>query len=67
MRADALSLVLSGLRGRPLRAWLTVLGVVIGVAAVVSLIAVSQGLKHAIGAQFERFGTNRIEVMPRGL
>ncbi|MBS3164881.1 ABC transporter permease [Candidatus Woesearchaeota archaeon] len=66
MRADALSLVLSGLRGRPLRAWLTVLGVVIGVAAVVSLIAVSQGLKHAIGAQFERFGTNRIEVMPRG-
>lgn len=59
-------LVLSHLRARPLRAWLTILGIVIGVAAIFSLITVSYGLRNAIASQFEKLGTDRLMVMPAG-
>ena len=38
------------------------LGIFIGVAAVVSLISVGQGMQNAINEQFEQLGTNRITV-----
>lgn len=66
MALDAKTLVLANLRARPLRAWLTIVGIVIGVAAVISLITISFGLKNAIAVQFEKLGTNRIMVLPRG-
>lgn len=66
MALDAKTLVLANLRARPLRAWLTIVGIVIGVAAVISLITISYGLKNAIAVQFEKLGTNRIMVMPKG-
>jgi len=66
MALDAKTLVLANLRARPLRAWLTIVGIVIGVAAVISLITISFGLKNAIAVQFEKLGTNRIMVLPKG-
>lgn len=45
---------------RRLRSWLTMLGIFIGIAAIVSLISLGQGLKTAIGAQFSALGTDRI-------
>ncbi len=59
-------LVLANLRSRPLRAWLTIVGIVIGVAAIIALITISFGLRNAITTQFEAFGTNRIMIMPKG-
>ncbi len=45
-----------------LRSVLTVLGVTIGVASVVSLLAVGQGARVAIAAQYQSLGTNVITI-----
>ncbi|MEM4259343.1 MAG: ABC transporter permease [Candidatus Pacearchaeota archaeon] len=42
----------SNVKHRGIRSWLTILGVFIGIAAVVSLISLSQGLQEAIIGQF---------------
>ena len=51
-----------GLRHRKLRSWLTMIGILIGIAAVVSLISLGEGLKHAIVGQFSGIGNDRIVV-----
>ena len=48
------------------RSWLTIVGIVIGIAAIVSLLSVAQGMSNAITDQFEKLGTQRIFVMPKG-
>ena len=49
---------------RKLRGWLTILGILIGVAAVVALISVAQGMQDAITEQFEILGANKLMVIP---
>jgi putative ABC transport system permease protein len=49
---------------RKIRGWLTILGILIGVAAVIALISVSMGMQDAITQQFESFGTNKIIITP---
>ncbi|MEK6852727.1 MAG: ABC transporter permease, partial [Nanoarchaeota archaeon] len=56
----------NNLRRRGLRSWLTMLGIFIGIAAVVSLIALGQGLQDAITEQFEQIGSDKVVVQPRG-
>ncbi|MEW6524726.1 MAG: ABC transporter permease [Bacillota bacterium] len=53
---------LNGLSSNRLRSLITVLGVTIGVASVVSLVAVGEGARMAIVRQFESLGTNIIKV-----
>jgi len=48
---------------RPTRSWLTILGILIGIAAVVSLISLGQGLQDAINKQFEALGTDKVIIM----
>ncbi|MBU1203514.1 MAG: ABC transporter permease [Nanoarchaeota archaeon] len=67
MRKDFFSIALSNLRYRKLRTWLTVLGIVIGIAAIVTLISVSSGLENSINDQFEKMGANRIFVYAKGV
>ena len=53
----------SAIRLRKLRAGLTTLGVVIGIAAIVALLSISQGLQSAITAQLEKgFATDTLLV-----
>jgi len=61
--------VLAGknLRHRGIRSWLTLLGIFIGVMAVVSLISLGSGLKMAVGAQFGISNTEVITVQAGGL
>ncbi len=47
-----------------IRTFLTSLGILIGVASVVLLMAVGTGLKNYIQNQFESLGTNLLTVMP---
>ncbi len=54
------------LRNRRLRSWLTMLGIIIGITAVVSLIGMGQGLKVAISSQFGDIGTDKLAVMASG-
>lgn len=60
---DILSFALGAIKLRKLRAALTTLGVIIGIAAIVALLSLGQGFQHAITAQFQRgFATNTLIV-----
>ena len=48
----------------PLRSLLTVLGIFIGVAAVISLMAIGKGAQQAITANIQALGTNLLFVRP---
>lgn len=67
MLLEYFRLTLKNIRHRKMRSWLTVLGIIIGVASVVSLISIGQGLENSINAQFEKMGTQVIMVMPKGM
>jgi len=64
MIADYFKIAFENLRHRKLRTWLTVIGIVIGIAAIIALVSATQGLQNYVEYQFERMGTNRIMVMP---
>ncbi len=65
MRAmELVRLALSRLGSSRLRAALTMLGVIIGVASVVSLVAVGQGATSGITKQLQGLGTNLLTVNP---
>ncbi len=55
-------MAIHGLALNPLRTALTVLGVTIGVASVVSLMGIGEGARVAVMEQFESLGTNVIKV-----
>jgi putative ABC transport system permease protein len=66
--SDIFSYAFSAIRLRKLRAGLTTLGVVVGIAAIVALLSLGQGFQDAITAQFQKgFATNTLIVSPRGL
>ena len=54
----------SSLGSNKLRAGLTVLGVVIGVAAVISLMSVGRGAQEAVTSRIQSLGTNLLFVRP---
>lgn len=64
MLLDYLRLSMKSLRHRSLRSWLTVLGIVVGVAAVVALIAIGEGMQRSVEKQFETIGYNTVIVFP---
>lgn len=66
MLKDSFKFALGSIRHRRLRSWLTIIGIFIGIAAVISLISISQGMQEAIKSQFERMGTNKLIIMPGG-
>jgi putative ABC transport system permease protein len=60
---DIFSYAFSAIRLRKLRAGLTTLGVVIGIAAIVALLSVTQGLQTTINTQLQTgFATNTLIV-----
>jgi putative ABC transport system permease protein len=66
MRWDYVKLGVKNLRQRQLRSWLTMIGIFIGIATVVSLIALGAGLKAAVSAQFNSLGTDRLTIAAKG-
>ena len=63
--SDMVSYSLNALQYRKLRSWLTVLGIVVGIATIVILIGLVQGLKDDITEELEGFGASTIIVTPR--
>lgn len=61
---EAFRVALDALRANRLRSALTMLGVVIGVAAVVILVALGSGAKQEVEQQVEGLGSNIIIVVP---
>jgi putative ABC transport system permease protein len=63
--ADVLSYAFSAIKLRKLRAALTTLGVIIGIAAIVALLSFSQGFQNTITTQLQKgFATNTLIVSP---
>lgn len=60
--ADLVSVGLDGLRGRPMRAVLSAVGIAIGVAAMVGLVGVSTVSKAGLLAQIQQLGTDMLTV-----
>jgi putative ABC transport system permease protein len=60
-------LAFSNLKRRGLRSWLTMIGIFIGIAAVVGLISLGQGLQGAINEQFEQLGKDKIIIQSKTL
>ncbi len=62
--AEAWRVAIDALRANRLRSMLTMLGVIIGVAAVVVLVAIGTGTKQQIERQVEGLGSNLLIVLP---
>jgi putative ABC transport system permease protein len=63
---DALRSALSAIRGNPLRSLLTMLGIVIGVAAVIMVVAIGSGARAVVVEQIQSLGSNLIVIDARG-
>jgi putative ABC transport system permease protein len=63
---EAIRVSLRGLAGNKLRSSLTILGVLIGVGAVIILVAVGNGSSAAVQDQIKALGTNTITVINTG-
>ncbi len=67
MNKDYFELAFGNLKHRGVRSWLTLLGIFIGVAAVISLISLGNGLKVAVNSQFGVSSTELISVQAGGI
>ncbi len=61
---ESIRVAVNGLLANKLRSFLTMLGVIIGVAAVIIVVAIGQGIKHDTMQRIERMGTNLLMVRP---
>ena len=61
---DALRVVATGLRARPLRAVLAALGIAVGIAAMVAVVGISASSRAEIDRQLAALGTNLLTVEP---
>ena len=61
---DILVISFRNLSQRSLRSWLTILGIVIGVAAVISMLSIGEGMRSSITSQLSVFGPDIVMVMP---
>lgn len=62
--ADLLRLALGTFQGHRLRTALSMLGIAIGVAAVILLTSLGEGARRYMVGQFSQFGTNLLQVAP---
>jgi len=62
--ADFLRFTYGSLRAHRLRTVLTALGIAVGIAAVILLTSIGEGLHRFVIAEFTQFGTNLISVTP---
>jgi putative ABC transport system permease protein len=53
-------LALNNILNKRLRSWLTLLGIVIGVAAVVAIVSISNGAQESMNARFNALGADII-------
>ncbi len=67
LNLEIFKVALRSLWANKVRSFLTMLGIIIGVAAVIALVSIGTGLKLFITEQFEALGSNLIYVYPGDL
>lgn len=55
---------IDSVRSAKLRSFWTMLGIIIGVASVITVVAIGQGIKQQIAGQIHRYGKNLITIQP---
>ncbi len=65
--AQALRIALRALRINKMRSFLTMLGIIIGIAAVIAMMAVGAGASYVISEQIASIGSNILLVLPGSL
>lgn len=63
---DFFKLSIKSIGKRRTRSWLTMIGIFIGIAAVVALVSLGEGLQGAINEEFDELGADKIFVSPAG-
>src|SRR5512133_2815116 len=61
---NTLLLALRAIRRNLMRSFLTVLGIVIGIAAVITLVTLGNGATRSVSDQIAAMGTNQLMVVP---
>ncbi len=64
MLLDIVILAFRNLTRQKLRSWLTILGVIIGISAIVALTSISIGMKEYVSKGFEKLGKDKITILP---
>jgi putative ABC transport system permease protein len=64
MLLETIKLALQSIRRNPLRSFLTVLGVVVGVAAVIAMVTIGTGTTAKVTADLAKLGSNLLFVAP---
>ena len=64
--SNLFKIALRALANNKMRAFLTMLGIIIGVASVITMLAIGQGSKKSIQAQISEMGSNMIMIHPGG-
>ena len=62
--ANLFKIALRAIAANKLRSFLTMLGIIIGVASVITMLAIGQGSKKSIQRQISEMGSNMIMIMP---
>ena len=62
--ANLFKIALRAIAANKLRSFLTMLGIIIGVASVITMLAIGQGSKRSIQKQISEMGSNMIMIMP---
>ena len=63
--AETLSISLDALRANTMRSILTMLGIIIGIAAVITMIALGNGAQNAIRDRIAKLGTTVLQITPQ--
>lgn len=61
---EIIAVALAAIRANALRSVLTCLGIIIGVSAVIAMVALGEGSQRQIEGQIERMGTNVLTIRP---
>ena|SRR3989338_2122742 len=64
MLKEFLILTFKSVRYRPIRGWLTILGIIIGIMLVVIILSLSSGIKNSIAKTLQMFGSDLLIIRP---
>ena len=62
---DLFMIAINNLKYRKKRTLLTILGIIIGISAVVALVSIGQGMSYSINKEMEKIGTDKIFIQPK--
>ena len=62
--ADSIHLALRAITAHRLRSFLTLLGIAVGIAAVILLTSIGEGIHRFVLSEFTQFGTNLVSISP---